>query len=511
MKFRKAAVFLLLPALLLSGCAQELPDEGGAPLPGDLAALSSQKEEPSAALPETFSLPYDSGAALDPVTCPDGAQQTLGALLYEGLFQLDEELEPQYRLCTDASCDPEAMTWTLRIREGVTFSDGSSLTASDVAATLNRARTAPRYQARLACVQSVRAAKGTVVITLNRPNTGFTALLDIPIVKAGTENNSVPTGTGPYTLVSDSGNFYLAPNSSWWGSGKLPADRIELVPCTGSDALRYQFTSHAVQLITADLTDSEPLSAAGSFSSTDADTSVLQYIGFNVQRELLSDPAVRRALSLGVDRSTVADVYLSGHAVAAQFPVSPVSALYPAELETGYSYNAFEDAMTDVGLNTGETTRELTLLVNDDNSFKVSIARYLASSLSVFDLKFTVETLPWEDYLTALAAGNYDLYFAEVRLTADWDLTALIGTGGQLNYSGWSDPAMDEILSACAASQNRAASMRALCARLFSQAPILPVCFKRTSVLTQTGVVEGLSPTAADPFYNLEGITLHLA
>ena len=157
--------------------------------------------------------------------------------------------------------------------------------------------------------------------------------------------------------------------------------------------------------------------------------------------------------------------------MAAQFPVSPVSALYPAGLETGYSYDAFEDAMTDVGLNTGETTRELTLLVNDDNSFKVSIARYLASSLSVFDLKFTVETLPWEDYLTALAAGNYDLYFAEVRLTADWDLTALIGTGGQLNYSGWSDPAMDEILSACAASQNRAASMRALCARLFSQAP----------------------------------------
>ena len=106
MKFRKAAVFLLLPALLLSGCAQELPDEGGAPLPGDLAALSSQKEEPSDALPETFSLPYDSGAALDPVTCPDGAQQTLGALLYEGLFQLDEELEPQYRLCSDASYDP---------------------------------------------------------------------------------------------------------------------------------------------------------------------------------------------------------------------------------------------------------------------------------------------------------------------------------------------------------------------------------------------------------------------
>ena len=53
--------------------------------------------------------------------------------------------------------------------------------------------------------------------------------------------------------------------------------------------------------------------------------------------------------------------------------------------------------------------------------------------------------------------------------------------------------------------------MNALCRRLQEQAPILPVCFRSTSVLTQADVVEGLSPTAANPFYGIESWTLHLA
>ena len=53
--------------------------------------------------------------------------------------------------------------------------------------------------------------------------------------------------------------------------------------------------------------------------------------------------------------------------------------------------------------------------------------------------------------------------------------------------------------------------MKTLCSRLAEQTPLAPVCFKRTSVLYQDGVVENLSPTAADPFYQPENITIHLA
>ena len=97
-----------------------------------------------------------------------------------------------------------------------------------------------------------------------------------------------------------------------------------------------------------------------------------------------------------------------------------------------------------------------------------------------------------------------------MRLTADWDLSPLLSTGGALNYGGWADETTDRLLAACSAAEDRAAAMESLCAHLRQYAPILPVCFKSTSVLTQTGVLEGLTPTAAEPLYNLTGCTVHL-
>ena len=52
--------------------------------------------------------------------------------------------------------------------------------------------------------------------------------------------------------------------------------------------------------------------------------------------------------------------------------------------------------------------------------------------------------------------------------------------------------------------------MEALCAYLQEQAPILPLCFKSTSVLVQSEVVEGLTPTVAEAFHNLTECVIHL-
>ena len=236
---------------------------------------------------------------------------------------------------------------------------------------------------------------------------------------------------------------------------------------------------------------------------------MLQFLGFNTARAPFQDSAARRALGLGINRETLVSAVLSGHARAAQFPVSPVSPLYPAELESLYSYDDFAAAMEAAGLNTGRT-RTVTLLVNQENTFKASAAEHIAQALSDFDLQIQVEALPWEEYAAALAAGNFDLYYGEVRLPANWDLSALVGTGGSLNYGGWADPQTEQLLAACAAAEDRAAALSDLCAYLQQQAPILPLCFKSSSVLYQTGAVSGLTPTAAEPFYDLPSCQIHL-
>lgn len=499
---------LLVSTCSLSGCWEEpLPEDDTIPLQTE----EEERDESREILPEQFALPYDPNATLDPITCADGMQQTVGTLLYQRMFQLDEHLEPQPELCQSYTYSADALTYTFTIRSGVTFWDGTALTAADVAASLQRAKSSQRYASRLSSIASISAADAnTVTVTLTYANTGLPALLDIPIVKSGSEADLIPVGSGPYCFHQDEDGPSLQINPYWQG-GTPPVEEILLSPASDRDAMLYQFTSHDVQLIVCDLTGTEPVTSVGNVSYQDADTTVLQYLGFNTRRSPFDNAALRRALGLGINRSALVSAFFSGHALSAQFPVFPVSSLYPQELETVYSYDTFAAAMASAGYATGTASKTVTLLVNQENSFKVSAAQDLAESLSAFDLKIQVSVLPWEEYTAALSAGNFDLYFGEIKLTADWNLSPLLSPTGALNYGRWTDAQIYTLLSQYATAQDRTEAMKTLCTYLNAQAPILPICFKRTSVLYQAGAVEGLQPTASNPFYNFTDCTIHLA
>lgn len=496
------AAALALALSLLTGCAQI--DEAEEPLfPAEEEPVP---EETSAALPSTFSLPYLAGQPLNPLTCPDGMQQTVASLLYEGLFHLDRQLEPQPLLCASYSYDPDALTYTLTLRQNAVFSDGSSLTAADVKASLTAARGSARYAARLADVKSISAGNGTVTLTLSRPNNALPALLDIPILKSGTEKKDIPTGTGPYLYDESSGPCLLA-SQNWWQGTVQPVDRIPLTETADQEAMLYRFTSHDVQLIMADLTGTSAVTVSGSVRCTDADTTVLHYLGVNTSVKGLDDAAFRRCLSLGINRQSLVSGLLSGHAKAAQFPISPASPLYPADLDTSFSATAFADALAACE---ARPTHTLRLLVNSENTFKVSMAQQIAAAFTAAGVAMEAVSLPWEEYTAALATGSFDLYYGEVRLTADWNAASLLATGGSLNYGGWSDLQCDQLLEACLASTDRKSALNALCRYLQVQAPILPMCFETVSALYESDVAEGLTPTAAEPFYELSSCIIHL-
>ena len=128
-KTKRIQILCLLGAvtLLLSGCWTEAPVESANGLLGDQEPADQQEE---VILPAAFTLPYDPDQTLDPVTCADGMQQVAGSLIYEGLFRLDRQLEPQPWLCQSYTYDAASLTYTFTLRSGVTFSDGSPLTAA---------------------------------------------------------------------------------------------------------------------------------------------------------------------------------------------------------------------------------------------------------------------------------------------------------------------------------------------------------------------------------------------
>ncbi len=512
---KQAILCLLLSAVLLctSGCGSW--DESDDPL-GELSDFyQTENEEPAPEPLTAFTLPYIAGSTLDPINAAEPVQQAVGALLYEGLFALDEQYQLTNVLADSWQYDSERMVWTIRIKSGAVFSDGSAVTAQDAAATLERARQSARYGGRLREVTSVTAQDGAVVIVLSSPLASLPYRLDIPIVKDGTESRTVPVGSGPYVFVKDEDGAYLSVNTRWWQDRSLPPlARIELKHCKDRDSALYAFSSREIQLLTLDLTDGSDAGFSGSGDYIDTATTVMQFVGMNTRREPLDNSALRRALSIGIDRTALVSSCLLGHGTAAQLPASPAYIGYDTALETPYNAASYVRALNEAlgPMAEDESPLALTLLVNDESSFRVSAAEEVAMYLTGSRITVTVEAVPWDTFLARLENGEFDLYYGECRLTADWDVSALVGEGGSLNYGGYANDETERLLGVCrtAAEASRGTALTALWQHLTEDAPIAPVCFKSMSVLTTEGVVSGLTPTETDPFRVLGQWEIHL-
>lgn len=250
---RRLTALALVLTLSLTGCCWEAEPEPDDFWGDELPPEEQETSQREPAQISDFTLPYLSGQTFDPVTCIDGVQQTVGALLYEPLFTLDNSFAPQPVLCEHSSCDAQALTWTFALRSAV-FSDGTALTANDLLATYRRAAESARYGARFANVASMKAQDAhTLIVTLTRSSGSFPALLDIPIVKAGTENDLVPLGTGPYVYTTAADGAALTANPHWQGSS-LPLERIALAAVKDNDTALSRFASRSVHFLCLDPT-----------------------------------------------------------------------------------------------------------------------------------------------------------------------------------------------------------------------------------------------------------------
>lgn len=508
---RRTAALLACALLFLSACQSRVPAEQ---TPADeTPALESQ---PPAKRAE-FALAYDATDTLDPLAGAGSANLALAGLVYEGLFELDAAFAPQALLCSAYTPNEDNTVWTFTLRAGAAFSDGTPLTAAHAAASLNAARTSSLYAARLAHVSAVTAGEGTVTVTLSSPNGALPALLDIPITLAGGDGAAAPLGTGPYYYAGGSEGFSLRANPHWWQDRALPLESIPLHATSTADDRIAAFDTGMVTVTVSDLTGTNALGYSGNYETWDCATSALLYLGFNCKQGFCQDAALRQAVCRGVDRSTVAASLLSGHADAAPFPIHPGSACYDANLagELDYSVSAAAQlleaggyVLTDGALTRNGRSVELKLLVNTENSFRVSVADYLAQELAKLGLTVSVTKLPWDEFLSALARGEFDLYLAQVKLTADFDPAPLLT--GDLNYGGFWNEGTNALLAAYRAASGAARpdAARALCADLASKVPFAPLCFLRTSVLTQWGSVAGLEPTAQNAFYHIYNWTV---
>ena len=206
-----------------------------------------------------WSMPGDS-LTLDPHAQNEGPTHMVSRQVYEGLVTpgINMEILPQLAESWDAT---SADTWVFNIRKGVKFHDGSSLTASDIAFSINRAKTAPSDMVDL--IKSIKSATATGDHTLEIKTEGPNPILLNQLTQifvmneAWSKENGCETsynwdagetsycasnanGTGPFkiTFREQDVRTVFEKNNDWWGDHSTHnIDQIELLPIK-NDATR---------------------------------------------------------------------------------------------------------------------------------------------------------------------------------------------------------------------------------------------------------------------------------
>ena len=527
-------LIILLPAIFLQGCMFFTPqlDEPTEP-EEDVLFQPYLPEEPESVrpmVPGRFTLRYDPNSSLNPLTTLNRDNILLGSLLYETLFVLDPNLLPEPVLVSNWSSE-DNMLFEFELKSDIAMSNGTFLTAQDAIYSVRQATRIGRFSNRLSSIASVQAVDElTFTIQLNAPNSRFVHLLDIPVIKSGTSDQRVPPGTGPFRFLSPD-SMHLIAFFEHRDFADLPVSLIRLQECADTE-LTELFDTGALSLLWDDPHDAFEVRLNRLRETRYFETTVLQFLGFNANHIALSDPDVRRAIGISIDRQYIVEnIMRPGLTLAAPLPLSPAFHLYMPQWENRHLAPLEEMArlLRRAGLNVtfeytegpflelsdglgGYTPFSIDFIVNIENTHKVQVAHHIANTLRRNGLNVVVRELPWERFNTALQNRTFDMFLGETQLGADFDLSPLL-LPGPLNFGGTASNYfahfIDDFLTARTDSEIIWAAER-LIEEIEVYAPFAPILYKRHAIYSPIGVITGAQPSQSSVFRNITDWSINL-
>ncbi|HEV2135804.1 MAG TPA: ABC transporter substrate-binding protein [Terracidiphilus sp.] len=353
----------------------------------------------------------------DPLAVPSGLARDL---LFDGLTTFGPDGSVQPALAVAWRSEDRDHRWQLSLRSGVTFHDGSPLTATSVVNSLNRSCNGH-------CPWSVVHAVGSqVVFTADSPMPQLPALLAedefLIALTLGADGlpPTNPIGTGPFQFVSAvRDTVTLAANQNCW-RGRPFADTIEI---RGHRAVRDQWLDLSVGRTDVVEIPPEMLRQARQQQLTIVASPPVTLLALQLlTTSALANPMLRASIAQAVDRSALFNVIF-------QKQGDLTAALLPQQL-TGYAFLFPPDRNLGkaIALRGGLTTASLKLAAEGDSAMQLAAQRL---ALNLHDAGFPVQVVPGN-------TPNPDLLLRRLPLESSDPAAALAVL---MHSAGQNDPA----------------------------------------------------------------------
>ena len=408
-------------------------------------------------------------SSLNPLFASTNSEKTLSRLLFSSLTVSDASGHTGNLLASSVRSDETGKIWTVKLKEGLKWSDGEPLTVNDVIFTANLIKNPSvisSYSANLSGVNLKKDDKDNLIFELKASYADFASALNFPIlpehILGGVEPEKLleaPFSTNPVS----SGAFSFNASQTIGTEGESVVYLTENKNYFKKEAYIDSFVIHAYPTVEEIKTalNSGKITATAELFPTDAEEITSKniyekqttinagtYIFLNTKSPVLKNKSLRKAIQKGIDTEELRS--LTSGEPALKYPIlknqvslSEWPALPERDLED--AKEIIEDA---------EVSDKVLSLVTVSTGYFPVLAEDLKAQLEELGFKVSVSVYdPGQDFVVnVITTRSYDLLLYEIELGADPDILAYYhssqATQSGLNLSNYNNPLADDLILA---------------------------------------------------------------
>lgn len=460
-RMSRGPMILLVGAMLAAACVTA-------------AAVSAGTGAHTASRTLVVALTRGEPDALDPSTTNAFSTVEVLRTICERLYDWDAKGRVVPELASALpTVSPDGLTYTIPLRQGVRFNDGTPFDAAAVATTLKRDLTLPgsARASDLTPIESARArSRYTVVVHLKTP---FSPLLDTlatndgivmspaQLQKLGSAFGTDPVCVGPFAFANrvPGDSLTVVKSQYYYGRAAIHVDKVVFKVENDATAAIAALEAGDIQAI-----DQLPATYIGALSRDHAVRVLkepsLGWVGLginignsngvgktpytNVGTPLAQSPTLRRAFEEAIDRSALVRVVYGGGAVPGCTPVAPASPVYDKSVKCT-TYDP-ADARKLVAAS-GFPHPTVHLLVQSA-TVAVQFAQFVQAAEAAVGINVVIDTVDNPTALARTANGAYETSMAAWTGSpaVDRNIYQFVDTDGAHNFGGYSNPRVDTLL-----------------------------------------------------------------
>jgi peptide/nickel transport system substrate-binding protein len=384
--------------------------------------------------------------------------QTFAAARHNYMIEIgaDGALAPEIAESWESA---DGMTWVFKIREGVFFHSGKSVTPDDVVASLNHHRgegstsaAKPFFDA----VTDITIDGQNVIVTLNAPNADLPFLMSdyhLPVMPS-TDGKIDPTSTdgcGGYIVESYEPGVQatLNRNPNYWKSDRAHFDQIVLLSILDPAARLNALITGEVDVIDqVDPASIAMVQSRGVANILSISGNAHYVFPMDARAAPFNDNNVRLAMKYAFDRQELVDKILAGHgSVSNDNPVGPANRFFNADMEAKtYDPDKSKFYLKEAGLDKLEVTVSA---ANAAFSGAVDAAVLISEKAAAAGITLTVDRVPDDGYWDNVWMKKpFCASYWGGRPTEDQAFTIAYAKGAAWNESFWENVRFNDLLIA---------------------------------------------------------------